>query len=114
MRAAECYDALQISLRERNFHGLVLGIFYNWGKTLSDGSVRHTENIGSDRNSNTLQWLNPTAFGKTDPCNAMRFGDRAYNAFLGPGGLCYEASLHKHFALRKGRSLNSGQRHSML
>jgi hypothetical protein len=46
--ASSSYNALQVSLNERNYHGLVLDAYYTWGKTLSFGTANDINNIGSN------------------------------------------------------------------
>jgi hypothetical protein len=55
--ATSSYNALQVSLNERNYHGLVVDAYYTWGKTLSYGTANDTNNIGS----NNVQDLNNVA-----------------------------------------------------
>lgn len=45
--ASSSYDALQVSLNQHAYHGLVFDAYYTWGKTLSYGGVNDTFNVGS-------------------------------------------------------------------
>jgi hypothetical protein len=62
--ATSGYNALQVSLNERNYHGLVLDAYYTWGKTLSYGTANDINNIGN----NNVQDLNNVAgsYGPVD------------------------------------------------
>ncbi len=46
--ATSSYNALQVSLNERSYHGLVLDAYYTWGKTMSYGTANDINNIGSN------------------------------------------------------------------
>jgi Carboxypeptidase regulatory-like domain/TonB-dependent Receptor Plug Domain len=46
--AASSYDALQISLNEKNVHGLVFDAYYTWAKTLSYGVANGTNNVANN------------------------------------------------------------------
>ena len=46
--ATSNYHALQISLNEKNFHGLILDAYYTWAKTLSYGVANGTNNVANN------------------------------------------------------------------
>jgi len=49
--ASSSYDAMQVSLKQRSFHGLVLDSYYTWAHTLSYGQVSDSENINATNNN---------------------------------------------------------------
>jgi hypothetical protein len=55
--ATSNYNALQVSLNQKHYHGLVFDAYYTWGKTLSYGTANDTNNIGN----NNVQDLNNVA-----------------------------------------------------
>jgi hypothetical protein len=46
--ASSSYEALQVSLNQRNYHGLVLDVYYTFGKTLSYGLANDSNNIANN------------------------------------------------------------------
>ncbi len=46
--ASSNYNALQLSLNEKNFHGLILDAYYTYAKNLSYGVANDTNNIGNN------------------------------------------------------------------
>ncbi|MFN0171377.1 MAG: TonB-dependent receptor domain-containing protein [Bryobacteraceae bacterium] len=53
---------------------------------------------GPDR----LVWLTPAAFDGATPARERRFGSLGYNTARGPGGLNWDAAVHKFFPVREG------------
>lgn len=61
---ASTYNALQVSLNQRSYHGLVFDAYYTWGKTLSYGLANDTLTVSN----NNVQDLNNVAgsYGPVD------------------------------------------------
>ena len=57
------------------------------------------------RNTNTLLWLNASAFDNQTPFNSRQYGNLGYNALFGPGAFTYDAALHKAFRITEGSTL---------
>jgi hypothetical protein len=65
------YDALQVSLNEREFHGLVLGAYYTYGDDESFGQVNDTNNISSNNLQNPYNIAN--SYGPVDGFERQMF-----------------------------------------
>jgi hypothetical protein len=65
--ASSSYDALQVSLKQRAFHGLVFDAYYTYANTLSFGNVNSTENINLS-NDTFIQdpWSIRNTYGPVD------------------------------------------------
>ena len=65
--ASSSYDALQVSLKQRAFHGLMFDAYYTYANTLSYGNVNSTENINLS-NDTFIQdpWNIANTYGPVD------------------------------------------------